>query len=92
MAYPKSVPDNFSSNVYVANLKKGLDDNEVLKRVFSQYGTVKFASISRNQVTNAPRGFGFVEFFRSDHADAAVHALDGTNHPVLGQVSRMNRN
>jgi hypothetical protein len=32
------------------------------------------------------RGFGFVEFRRSDDADAARRALDGKDHPTLGLI------
>ncbi len=64
-------------NVYVGNLS--FDSNEDgLRTLFEQYGTVHSANVITDRNTGRSRGFGFVEM-DTEGADAAIAALDGTD-------------
>ena len=65
--------------LYVGNLAWRATEAE-LKDFFSQFGTVRSASIVTDRDTGRSRGFGFVEM---DDADMQK-ALDGANGRDLG--------
>jgi RNA recognition motif-containing protein len=65
--------------LYVGNLAWRATEAE-LKEFFSQFGTVRSASIVTDRDTGRSRGFGFVEV---DDADMAK-ALNGANGRDLG--------
>ncbi len=65
--------------LYVGNLAWRATEAE-LKEFFSQFGTVRSASIVTDRDTGRSRGFGFVEI---DDADMAK-ALSGANGRDLG--------
>lgn len=48
---------------------QSFSDDEYLHRVFAEFGPVNMASITRGP-QGYSKGFGFVEFARSDHATA----------------------
>ncbi|CAD7702685.1 unnamed protein product [Ostreobium quekettii] len=79
----RTVASMFGRTLYVANLPLQ-DDDGVLKRIFGQYGPVLSCNFGKTKITGYGKGFGFVEFSRSDHADAAFRALDRVDHPELG--------
>ncbi|KAK9845951.1 hypothetical protein WJX81_006763 [Elliptochloris bilobata] len=83
---PRTVPGHFSRVLYLSNLKPGFRSNDELKVVFEGFGPVTDAHIPTNRATGVAKGFGFVEFKRSNHADAALRATDGVDHSVLGRV------
>lgn len=65
----------YCMNIYVGNLPYSMDDNE-LRSVFTEYGTVESASVVRDKFTGRSRGFGFVEMPDSD-GNAAIEATNG---------------
>jgi RNA recognition motif-containing protein len=68
-----------SKNIYVGNISYSIGDQE-LERIFTQYGTVKSARVITDKYTNQSKGFGFVEMEDVAEADAAISALNGTEH------------
>jgi RNA recognition motif-containing protein len=60
--------------MYVSNLSFHTDDN-ALKAMFSQFGTVKSAKVIKDRDTDKSRGFGFVEMDVVSEGQAAMKAL-----------------
>ena len=54
--------------------RQGFRSNEELKKVFETFGAVTDAHIPVNRATGVAKGFAFVEFKRSNHADACAPA------------------
>ena len=79
----RTVASMFGRTLYVANLPLQEDDSK-LKRIFGGHGQVLSCNFGKTKITGYGKGFGFIEFGRSDHADAAFRALDRTKHPELG--------
>lgn len=52
--------------------RQGFRSNDELKKIFQEYGPITDAHIPTNRATGVAKGFGFVEFKRSSHADACV--------------------
>ena len=73
-------------NIYVGNISWGLTDQD-LENVFAEYGTVDSAKIITDRATGRSWGFGFVEM--SDGAEAAIEALNETEHS--GRALRVNQ-
>ena len=63
--------------LFVGNLSFSIDENQ-LKDIFSQHGTIVSANIIMDKFTNRSKGFGFVEFETPEEAAKAMAALDGT--------------
>lgn len=63
-------------NIYVGNLPQNFEENE-LKALFEQHGTVSAVRVIRDRTTNALRGFGFVDMPQNDQAQEAIKKLDG---------------
>ncbi len=55
-----------------------------LKLLFQGYGTILNVHVAKDKVTNAPRGFGFVDFSCPSEADNAVFNMD--NYPLEGKI------
>ena len=65
------------SRLYVGNLPFSADENSV-RELFAQDGRdVTEVKMITDRETGRPRGFGFVEMGNSEHADAAISALNG---------------
>ena len=65
------------SRLYVGNLPFSADENAV-RELFAQDGRdVTEVKMITDRETGRPRGFGFVEMGNSEHADAAISALNG---------------
>jgi len=62
-------------NIYVGNLSFNSNEQS-LRSLFEQYGTVHSAKVITDRETGRSRGFGFVEM-DSDASDAAIQALNG---------------
>ncbi|CAN5668409.1 RNA-binding protein [soil metagenome] len=63
-------------NLYVGNLNFDTDEN-ALRQLFSEYGTVTSARIITDRDTGRSRGFGFVEMEDASAALKAVNELNG---------------
>ena len=74
------------TKIYVGNLPFSANENEV-RDLFSQHGTVESVSLITDRETGRPRGFGFVEMSRAD-ASRAIQALNGKD--LGGRPLRVN--
>jgi cold-inducible RNA-binding protein len=74
------------AKIYVGNLPFTADQEEV-RALFAQHGTVVSVSLPTDRETGRPRGFGFVEMSQAD-AGRAIAALNG--HSMGGRPLRVN--
>jgi len=74
------------AKIYVGNLPFTADQEEV-RALFAQHGTVESVSLPTDRETGRPRGFGFVEMSQAD-ASRAIAALNG--HSMGGRPLRVN--
>lgn len=74
------------TRIYVGNLPFSADENQV-RELFAQHGTVESVSIITDRDTGRPRGFGFVEMNRAD-ASRAIQMLNGKD--MGGRPLRVN--
>lgn len=65
-----------SSKLFVGNLSYSTGEAE-LRRAFEPIGALRSVAIITDRMTGRPRGFGFVEFERTDDAERAISSLDG---------------
>lgn len=63
-------------NLYVSNLGFNMQNDE-LKNLFAEYGTVTSAKVITDRETGKSRGFGFVEMANDVAARNAIKDLDG---------------
>jgi len=63
------------TKLYVGNLPFSANE-ETLRAMFTEYGTVQSLALVNDRETGNPRGFGFVEM-SSDDAVKAMQGLDG---------------
>ncbi|HZW40119.1 MAG: RNA recognition motif domain-containing protein [Syntrophothermus sp.] len=62
--------------LFVGSLPWAVND-ETLKTVFEEHGTVLSAKVITDRQTGKSRGFGFVEMENDTEASAAITALNG---------------
>ncbi len=74
-------------NIFVGNLSYNTDE-EQLRQLFEQYGTVDSARVIMDRETHRSRGFGFVEMPDNGQAQAAIQALEGRD--LEGRPLRVN--
>ena len=65
-----------ATKLFVAGLSFAMDDN-ALRDLFAEYGSIDSATIIKDRDTNRSKGFGFVEFSDDAAAQAAIAALNG---------------
>ncbi len=65
--------------LYVGNLTYNITETD-LQELFSHYGAVQSAQIIVDRDTNRSKGFGFVEMDTEAQAQAAIQALNGSEH------------
>lgn len=65
-----------ASKLYVGSLAYSINDDK-LKELFAEFGTVVSAQVIMDRDTNQSKGFGFVEMKTEDEAKEAMKALDG---------------
>jgi RNA recognition motif-containing protein len=65
-----------AKKLYVGNLTYEVTDSD-LQTLFAPHGTVQSAQVIIDRDTGRSKGFGFVEMDTSDHAQAAITALNG---------------
>ena len=63
-------------NIYVGNLDFKVDEND-LKGIFEEYGTVSSVKIISDKFTGRNRGFGFVTIEEDANAKKAIEELNG---------------
>ena len=74
------------SKIYVGNLPFSADEESV-RALFAQHGTVDSVALISDRDTGRPRGFGFVEMTKSDAA-RAIQNLNG--HELDGRALKVN--
>lgn len=65
-----------AQKLYVGNLPYSVND-ESLKEMFSQAGTVSSAMIITDRMSGRSKGFGFVEMSSDQEAQAAIDMFNG---------------
>ena len=63
-------------NLFVAGLPYDVDDQE-LRQIFEEFGTVGSAKVILDKETRKSRGFGFVEMPDKTEAENAIKGRDG---------------
>jgi len=63
------------TRLYVGNLPYSANE-DAIRALFAEFGTVQNLSLVNDRQTGTPRGFGFVEM-SSDDAVKAMHGLNG---------------
>ncbi len=61
--------------LYVGNLAWAVNDDK-LKEMFSEFGTVSEASVITDKFTKRSKGFGFVTFDSDEDAQKAIAAMN----------------
>ena len=70
---------NMGKKLYVGNLAYTTSSSE-LQAMFAAHGTVQSAQVVEDRDTGRSKGFGFVEMSSNEEAEAAIAALNGTQH------------
>ena len=65
-------------NIYVSNLSFHTNEED-LRNLFSNYGSVSSARIIMDRETNRSRGFAFVEMPSEEEGNTALQGLNGKN-------------
>jgi len=76
-----------AKKMYVGNLSYSANEDD-LRRVFEEHGTVVSAQVIMDRETGRSKGFAFVEMSSDQEAQAAIAALDGKE--VGGRVIKVN--
>lgn len=75
-------------SIYVGNLSYQVEQDD-LRRVFEEYGTVKSVQLPVDRETGRVRGFAFIEMAEEAHETAAIEALDGAEW--MGRNLKVNK-
>ncbi|MCH2478794.1 MAG: RNA-binding protein [Gammaproteobacteria bacterium] len=75
-------------NIYVGNIAWSMTEDE-LEALFAEHGAVTSANIITDKYSGRSRGFGFVEMEDDAAAEAAIEALNETEHS--GRALRVNQ-
>ncbi|MDM9381903.1 MULTISPECIES: RNA recognition motif domain-containing protein [unclassified Chlorogloeopsis] len=75
-------------SIYVGNLSYEVREDD-LKRVFSEYGSVKNVQVPIDRETGRMRGFAFVEMETEAEEAAAIDALDSAEW--MGRSLKVNK-
>ncbi len=81
-------------NIYVGNLDFKVDEND-LKKVFEEYGSVDSVKIITDKYSGRSKGFGFVEMEDNTEAGKAVKELNGAtleNREMVVNEARPRKN
>lgn len=65
-----------ATKLFVGKLSFNTND-ESLKKLFAEYGTVVSADVINDRDSGMSKGFAFVEMTNAEEAQAAINALDG---------------
>ncbi len=66
-------------NIFISNISFKVRE-QALSDLFSQYGEVTSVRIIKDKETRRSKGYGFVEMANDHDANAAINALNGTEH------------
>ena len=75
-----------TNKIYVGNMSYDTEE-ETLRELFKDHGTVASVNIITDRYTGMSKGFGFVEMSTSEEAQAAIDTLNG--HEVDGRSLRV---
>ncbi|GIS87191.1 MAG: RNA-binding protein [Gammaproteobacteria bacterium] len=75
-------------NIYVGNIAWSMTEDD-LEALFAEHGAVTSANIITDKYSGRSRGFGFVEMEDDAAAEAAIEALNETEHS--GRALRVNQ-
>jgi RNA recognition motif-containing protein len=75
-------------SIYVSNLTSEVEEND-LRKIFSEHGSVKKIQIHINQKTNEKKGFVVVEMETGAEEAAAIRELRGIRW--MGRNLKVNR-
>ena len=76
------------TRLYVGNLPYTTNEDE-LRRLFEQAGSVDSVYLPTDRQTGQPRGFGFVEMTNNTDAENAIRMYDG--YTLGGRQIRVNQ-
>jgi cold-inducible RNA-binding protein len=79
--------------IYVGNLDYAVTSDE-LRALFEPFGAVQSAEVQNKTRTGQSRGFGLVDMPNATEAEAAISALNGSEHngrPLTVNESRPRR-
>lgn len=65
--------------IYVGNLSYDATEDE-LRELFQAHGQVEAVTVVKDHYSGRSRGFGFVEMAGKSEGEAAIAALNGTDH------------
>ncbi len=66
-------------NIFISNISFKVREQS-LSELFAQYGEVTSVRIIKDKETRRSKGYGFVEMANDTEANAAINALNGTEH------------
>lgn len=66
-------------NIFVSNISFKVRE-QALSDLFSPYGDVVSVRIIKDKETRRSKGYGFVEMANNEAGNAAINALNGTDH------------
>ncbi|ARV62177.1 RNA-binding protein [Nostocales cyanobacterium HT-58-2] len=75
-------------SVYVGNISYEVEEND-LRKIFEEYGTVKKVHVPTSQKTGKNRGFAVVEMETNAEEISAIQMLRGTEW--MGSILKVNR-
>jgi RNA recognition motif-containing protein len=75
-------------SLYVGNLSYDVEEDD-LRQVFVEYGTVNRIQMPTDRETGRKRGFAFVEMSAEAEEDAAIEALDSAEW--MGRSLKVNK-
>lgn len=76
-----------AKKLYVGNLPFTVNDEE-LKKLFSEAGTVESASVIIDRMSGHSKGFGFVEMATDEEMQSAIQTMNGKE--VEGRAMTVN--
>ncbi len=65
-------------NIYVGNLNYKVNEED-LKEIFEDYGTVSTSKIIMDKYSGRSKGFGFVTMENDEEANKAIEELNGAS-------------
>jgi RNA recognition motif-containing protein len=66
-------------NIFISNISFKVKEQS-LSELFAQYGEVTSVRIIKDKESRRSKGYGFVEMATDEQAQAAINALNGTEH------------